>query len=68
MIVQGAGDELAFEPCFDPSCENRQPGTEHAHLVKIDKVFGTTTELEELWHRRVAELPDGQVEGELTQE
>jgi hypothetical protein len=69
MIMQGGADEVAFEPCFDRTCENWVPGTQHIHMIQVWSVKEfATAELADLWRRRVAELPDGQVEGELTRE
>ena len=70
MIVQGEGDEIVHEECVDPACEDAEPGTQHLHLVKVDwfAKFTQTTELEDLWRRRIDALPDKQVEGELTED
>jgi hypothetical protein len=34
------GDTATYQQCTDPACPARRPGTEHAHLVTIQREDG----------------------------
>ena len=34
------GDLVTYQKCTDPDCPSNRPGTEHAHLVKLERADG----------------------------
>jgi hypothetical protein len=41
------GDLASYQQCTDPDCPDRRPGTEHAHLVNVQRDDGEVIQAEQ---------------------